>query len=101
MIFSTPGSSTDEFLGGRRWPQALLPPTSNPPPQITIPLLTLPPQHFWVGPKKHTHTSLPLLVSAETRSHLPLPHPDNTGAPRGFSGKPIFLTKQVSVCAEG
>lgn len=37
-VFLSSFSSTDEFLGGRRWPQALmrilLPPTANPHPKL-------------------------------------------------------------------
>lgn len=76
---------------------------SHLPPQIAIPLLTLPPQHFWVGPENihiflcHSLSQLkPAAVSPQ-----PWPHPNAQVHLGAFWEKPTFLTKQVSVPAEG
>lgn len=102
-FFQLQSSNTEKFLGGGKGPRALTPIL---PPQIAIPPLTLPPQHFWVGPENtnillwHSLSQLkPAAVSPQ-----PWPHPNaqvHLGAFFGGKKPPPFLTKQVSVPAEG
>lgn len=102
VFFSAAGSSTKEFLGGQRWPQALtpicLPPTVTLHPKFP-PHLNLAPSAFLGGSWKHTHTSLPLLVSAETHSRLPLPHPDTQVHLRAFQEN-LYFSQNRCLCMQ-
>lgn len=99
-FFQLQSSNTEKFLGGGKGPRALTPIL---PPQIAIPPLTLPPQHFWVGPENtnillwHSLSQLkPAAVSPQ-----PWPHPNAQVHLGAFFGgkKPPSISHQTGVCA--